>query len=403
MSKLRVLIYGDYYQDNSGFAKEIRNMIPTMIEEGHEVAQVALNYSGVIPKNRNFKIYPTKLKGTSSYWAPEVLDIALDDFQPDILFSVCDYFTIPHIAAIASKPREKKTYWVNWGVVDGQPMRRQYAESAGWIDYNLTQSKFGAKILKEALDKVYGLSQAEVFYPPIDLDVFKPLNREPLRGKFKTEERFSILFVGRNQHRKNTPVLMEAVKKIRKIITNIQIVLHSTQTVTPQGIPEGYDLPALVENMDIEKNVSSVRAKGALTEEVMNEIYNAVDLLVLPSFGEGFGLPIAEAFAAGTPVIAANNSSMSELLQDGRGVLVNPVANIYMDGFTMHQAISSDDLANAIYKVWENPSLREKMIQNGKDFVKKLEAKSQTKKLLHIFESVINNKVTSIATRTEKV
>jgi len=392
---MRILIYGDNFNDNSGFAKEIRNFIPTFLENGHEVAQVALNYSGLPPRNYKIRMYPTKIMGVRSYWAPEILDVAIDDFKPDIVFTVGDYFMLPHIVSILTKPRMCK--WIHWGVVDGDPMRKEYAVAASWANWNLTQSKYGADVLKDTQKKVFKNSQAEVFYPPIDLDNFKKLNIEPLREKFKTKDRFTVLFVGRNQYRKNTPVLLEAISKLRKVITNIQLLLHSTPTVSPNGVPDGFDLTNLVADMDLQEYVASVKSGVSIPESVMTEIYNSADCLCMPSFGEGFGLPIAEAMACEIPVIANKCSSMTELLEGDRGMLVKPAAHIWQDGYTKHQVLNSDNLANAIKSVWENPVLREKYIENGKTFVQGLEMKSQGEKLLNIFEKVLKENPVPIA------
>ena len=392
---MKILIYGDYFEDNSGFAKELRNFIPTFLEKGHEVRQVALNYMGLIPKESKIKIYPTRLLGVKTHWAPEVLDMAIDHFKPDIVFSIGDYFTLPYIVPVMTKPRN--LHWVHFGVIDGEPMRKEYATASGWVNYNLVQSKFGVRVLKEGQKKSFSKTQAELFYPPIDLEVYKPLNPEPLRSKYKTNERFTVLFVGRNQYRKNTPVLLEAVNKLKKVITNIQILLHSTPTVSPMGLPDGFDLERIVEEMNLKEYVASVKTTSYIPDDVMNEIYNSADCLCLPSFGEGFGLPIAEAFAVGLPVIGTNCSSITELLADGRGIAVNPSACVWQDGYTKHQVLNSDNLANAIKTVWENPVLRKSLREAGSKFVETLERKKVAEKMLEIFEKVIKEDIQPIA------
>jgi glycosyltransferase involved in cell wall biosynthesis len=55
----------------------------------------------------------------------------------------------------------------------------------------------------------------------------------------------------------------------------------------------------------------------------MNEIYNACDILLFPSLYEGFGLPIAEAFAAGLPVVTSHIPTIEEVC-GGAAVLVDP-------------------------------------------------------------------------------
>jgi glycosyltransferase involved in cell wall biosynthesis len=56
---------------------------------------------------------------------------------------------------------------------------------------------------------------------------------------------------------------------------------------------------------------------GYMGREFMSAIYNAFDVLLNPSMGEGFGVPIVEAQACGVPVIVSDHSAMSELVGPG--------------------------------------------------------------------------------------
>jgi glycosyltransferase involved in cell wall biosynthesis len=58
-------------------------------------------------------------------------------------------------------------------------------------------------------------------------------------------------------------------------------------------------------------------------EDDLAALYAAADLVVVPSLVEGFGLPALEAMASGTPVLAANSSSLPEVIGDA-GLLVDP-------------------------------------------------------------------------------
>jgi len=73
-------------------------------------------------------------------------------------------------------------------------------------------------------------------------------------------------------------------------------------------------------------------------------------VLVLPSVYEGFGLPPLEAMACGTPVIAANVSSLPEVVGDA-GILVDPTA--------------TDELTVAIWRALSDQALRQELIAKG--------------------------------------
>jgi glycosyltransferase involved in cell wall biosynthesis len=63
---------------------------------------------------------------------------------------------------------------------------------------------------------------------------------------------------------------------------------------------------------------------GPVSEELLLSLYQRATALVYPSLYEGFGLPVLEAMACGTPVIASRAASMPEVLADA-GILLDPL------------------------------------------------------------------------------
>jgi glycosyltransferase involved in cell wall biosynthesis len=63
---------------------------------------------------------------------------------------------------------------------------------------------------------------------------------------------------------------------------------------------------------------------GFVPDGDLPALYSAADLFVFPSLYEGFGLPVLEAMACGTPVIASNSSSLPEVIGDA-GIMVDPL------------------------------------------------------------------------------
>jgi glycosyltransferase involved in cell wall biosynthesis len=93
----------------------------------------------------------------------------------------------------------------------------------------------------------------------------------------------------------------------------------------------GQDLEAVAENLGITDRCMVVDqyryAAGLITPEDLAEWYNCVDVLLAATYAEGFGLPIVEAKACGTPVITTKCSSMDELNPDGIQVDGEPFYN----------------------------------------------------------------------------
>jgi glycosyltransferase involved in cell wall biosynthesis len=95
----------------------------------------------------------------------------------------------------------------------------------------------------------------------------------------------------------------------------------------------------------------SVRFVGYVAPRELPFWYNAAGMLVYPSFYEGFGLPALEAMACGTPVIAADNSALPEVVGDA-GLLVG--------------ARDVDGFAHAITTLARDADFRERLSQRGR-------------------------------------
>ena len=91
---------------------------------------------------------------------------------------------------------------------------------------------------------------------------------------------------------------------------------------------------------------------GFVPDADLPSFYSAGDAFVLPSFCEGFGLPLLEAMTCGCPVIAADNSSMPEVVGDA-GLLV--------------PAERDEAIAGAIREVLGDELLRARLVEKGRE------------------------------------
>jgi len=169
--------------------------------------------------------------------------------------------------------------------------------------------------------------------------------------KHQNKEIFNILFIGRIEKRKNLVNLIRAFEifknNIQYPISNIQLILAGKS---------GFGFSMI--KREIQKSLYSkdIILKNYIMEEEKNKLYKNADLFILPSFYEGFGLPIPEAMSYGLPVICSNVSSLPEAA-GGAALLVNPN--------------NPKEIAEAMKKVFGDDDLRKKMIEKGFENVKK--------------------------------
>jgi glycosyltransferase involved in cell wall biosynthesis len=145
------------------------------------------------------------------------------------------------------------------------------------------------------------LAKIDVVRPGVD-DVFQPLPAADVEAFCRNRGlgRF-ILHVGTLQPRKNIPALIEAFARLPD--PTLQLVLVGGK---------GWLFAEIFERVEALGVQERVRFIGYVPDEELPFWYNAADLLVFPSVYEGFGMPVVEAMACGTPVVAAESSSIPE-------------------------------------------------------------------------------------------
>lgn len=127
-----------------------------------------------------------------------------------------------------------------------------------------------------------------------------------------------LLFVGRITNNKRIDVLIEAMPIIVKHYPEAKLVIVGDWTASEEYRKTKRFLEELARENHVEKNVIFI---GSVEDIV--PYYRTADLFVTASEHEGFCMPIVEAMACGTPVIAANTSAIPETVGDG-GLLFSP-------------------------------------------------------------------------------
>lgn len=138
-------------------------------------------------------------------------------------------------------------------------------------------------------------------------------DKTKIKRDMHIEDRPVIGIVGRLAAQKGHSILLDAMIKIVKDIPNIILL------VIGDG-PEKQKLIAKTQSLQLGRNILWL---GAQPQNKVFECYSIMDIFVMPSLFEGFGLTAAEAMAASLPVVGTNIEGLSEVVEDGvTGVLV---------------------------------------------------------------------------------
>ena len=205
------------------------------------------------------------------------------------------------------------------------------------------------------------LDRIDVAFPGVD-SIFKRPDAVKIQ-QFKSEQQLPdtfILHVGTLQPRKNLTTLIEA---FAQLIDQEPDLPSDLELVIAGG--KGWFYEEIFQTVQKFKLENRVRFPGYVPDEALPLWYSAAAAVAMPSIYEGFGIPLAEAMACKTPVIASNVSSMPEVVGNA-GILVPP------------NDISA--WANGLANILQNKTLTDKMRRNGFQQVQKFrwEAAGQT-------------------------
>lgn len=187
-----------------------------------------------------------------------------------------------------------------------------------------------------------------------------------LKEKYNLENKIVLLSVGRLTKRKGFDKVIEAMPEALKILPNLVYViigggveiencLATPDLAKPEKLSWSCQLLKKIENFRLEKHVKII---NQATDQERDNWYNVSDIFIMPSRNiagdfEGFGIVYLEANLAGKPVIAGRSGGVADAVIDGlNGLLVGPE--------------DTSQIARAIIKLAQNPSLSQKLGEQGK-------------------------------------
>lgn len=203
-------------------------------------------------------------------------------------------------------------------------------------DIITVSSKFLFKELLNLIDK-----EAEIIPFGVDTNVFN--------YKYKTRDKnFKIGITKSLEDWYGHYYLILAFKKLSEKYKNLKLLIAG------DGSKRGY-LEELVKSLNLEEKVKFF---GYISNIDLPKFLNKLDVFVMPSLLESFGVSAIESLAVGVPVVASNVGGIPEIVIDGK------------TGFLV-ESKNVNEIVNAVNKLLLNPYLREKMSKKGRGFVEK--------------------------------
>lgn len=218
--------------------------------------------------------------------------------------------------------------------------------------------------VKELLVDEWKIAEEKIVITPeaVDDKIFSAANImetdriNQVMKKFNIDCQY-IFYVGNAHPHKNVEGLIKAFLELSKDYPGLQLVLSGNDHYFWQKVKREYQQANIVYT-------------GFVTDEELVALYKNAKCFVMPSFEEGFGIPLLEAMACGCPVVSSNAGSLPE---------IGDKAAIYFD------PKRAEDMTQKIEQVLKNVRLRQELIKKGRERVKQFSWKNLAKQTLEVY------------------
>jgi glycosyltransferase involved in cell wall biosynthesis len=211
--------------------------------------------------------------------------------------------------------------------------------STRMADRVITISEFS----KATFVRFHGLPEEKILVAPLSADPAFYRAEETARPPRDPLPQHFVFYPANPWKHKNHDGLLRALRVLRQ-----ERGIEMPLVVTGYPDPAGYPVEAKAEEYGVR---DLVHRPGYLGVEEIAYLYRRARMMVFPSLFEGFGIPLVEAMAAGCPVVAANGTSIPEVVGDA-AELFDPT--------------SPSAIADAMEKVWRDEGTRQRLVARGR-------------------------------------
>ena len=415
MKKPKLLLQSDYACAKTGFGRNAKAILEYLHKRGNvEVVNYAVGIGhshpdlkrtpwttiGCLPDDQNElnELNKDPNVARQAGYGAHLLDKVIHEHKPDVYLAVQDIWGVDF--AIGRKWFDK-IHSVIWTTLDSLPILPSAVEAAKKTKHYWVWSNFAEKALKDQ-----GFDQVETLHGAVDDASFKRLGdheRKDIRNKFNIPlDAYVVGFVFRNQLRKSVPNLLEGYRDFKK-----QNPAVKTRLILHTHFSEGWKIPKLCDEYEIDKEevlttyvcksclnhsiesfkgqevkcLSCGAEKGKVTtqpgigvsEDQLNEVYNAMDVYCHPFTSGGQEIPIQEAKLTELITLVTNYSCGEEMCcQEAGSLPLEYAENREIDTEFIKASTYPSSIAKQLKKVYlMKPEKRREMGKLAREWVLK--------------------------------
>jgi glycosyltransferase involved in cell wall biosynthesis len=370
-----ILIIGDAVAP-TGFARVIRSIFEPLHED-FQLHQLATRYDGG-PHDYPWKLYAAA-KGKSVYGYDQIVPL-VEQVKPAIVFLLYDIpFQVRYIRELRkASPRSKI---VVYSPVEAGPIAPEILQGLHGVSRYVLYTDYGRREISRSLELVraqfpdfqfpvlevipHGVA-SDRFYPLGDDSGDVPARRLKARRAMKLDdaehlEAFIVLNANRNMPRKRIDLTMQGFAQFaRGKPANVKLYLHMATE------DSGWNVLILARRYGIFERLIMTQADNSrptFSDEQLNLLYNACDVGITTTTGEGWGMVSFEHAATRAAQVVPRHTSLADLWA-GAAEFVEPVAKLtYPGNLTEGHIVSAEGVAAALQHLYENREHRNRMAE----------------------------------------
>src|SRR5947209_2297801 len=377
-SRLKLIAIG-FNTQGTGLTRVMHSILRG-IADAHTIHYLGIGYSGETIRDRGLTIYPTNLHGGDVHAAFQAKRL-IEEIDPELVFILHDIWYFGHYLRTLGPCRERLKI-VCYLPLDGKIANEDDATPFENADRVVVYTEFARKEFEAAFAGLRAkqggeFPLVEVIPHGVDRSRFHPFpglsqasfassaraeaKRKVFAGLQDAENTFIVLNASRPNKRKRIDLTIEGFALFAAgKSANVRLCLHHALIIEP----EREQVHALIERFKLQERVHlNPLGESVVDDAALNLLYNACDVGLLTSMGEGWGLVSFEHGAAGAAQIVPDHSACAEIWS-GRAEMIVP-ARRYIPNFSTLEMgeVSAEGVAQALDNLYRDPQRRQQLSQ----------------------------------------
>lgn len=376
------LIAIGYNTSGTGLTR-VMHAIMRRLADRHEIHYLGIGYSGETVRDRGLTIHPTNPKGGDVFAAFQAKSL-IEEIHPALVFILQDIWMFEYYLRILGPYRDRLKI-ICCIPLDGKITNEEDAAALEQADRVVVYTEFARTQFEQAFSRLRekrgkgGFPAVAVIPHGVDRDCFYPFP-ELLQASFASagrveakkkvfdalrdpHESFVVLNASRPDVRKRIDLTLEGFARFATgKPANVRLCLHHAI----MGEPEEVRITSLIRRFGLEDRVDlNPLTGGIVSDRELNLLYNACDVGMNTSMGEGWGLVSFEHGAAGAAQVVPDHTACGELWS-GRAELIPP-ARSYTPEFSVLEMgeVSAAGVAHALDDLYRDPRRRQRLAREA--------------------------------------